>query len=373
MDEKTAQQKSDSDRSLHLLIVEDVAEDVKLVEFALRDANIRCTYDVVDSGAACEQKLATQVYDGVLSDYRLPSLNGLEAFKILKNSAQDIPFILITGSLGEEAAVECIKAGMTDYVLKDRLFRLPMVMQRALNEFELRRQQKAITLQNQQQASQQAIINRIVQAMRETLVLEEVLQTTVDLLHETLDVSRCLIGLYDSRLQLKFRYASHLTCRGTDWIGLPCVWCCHYDEALHRGEQVVCNDINPELPLEMLDVARTYSLISVFITPLIYQHTVLGSISLHQCDRERAWLESEKVLVKAIADQCAIAIHQAELYQSVQVELSVRKEMEEKLRHDALHDALTGLPNRALILDRLHHALQRFQRSSPQPVPTKAD
>ena len=364
MDEKTKPQGSDSDRPLHLLIVEDVAEDVELVELALKNSNIHCTYDVVVTGAACEQKLATQDYDSVLSDYRLPSLNGLQAFDILKSSAQDIPFILITGSLGEEAAVECIRAGMTDYVLKDRLFRLPMVMERALNEFELRRHQKAITLQNHQQVWQQTIINRIVQAMRETLVLEEVLQTTADLLHGALDVSRCLIGLYGSQLQMKFKYASRSTIQGEDWLGLSCIWCSYYDEALHRGEQIVCNDIDPKLPLDMLDTAKTYSLKSFLVTPLIYQHSVLGNISLHQCNQNRTWQESEKLLVQAIANQCAIAIHQAELYQNVQAELTVRKKMEERLRYDALHDALTGLPNRALILDRLHHALQRFQRSS---------
>ena len=67
-------------------------------------------------------------------------------------------------------------------------------------------------------------------------------------------------------------------------------------------------------------------------------------------------------LVRAIADQCAIAIHQAELYNHAQSELSERKRMEEQLRHDAFHDALTGLPNRTLFLDRLNHALQLSNR-----------
>jgi diguanylate cyclase (GGDEF)-like protein len=349
---------------LHLLIIEDVLEDVELVQFSLKDANINFTYDVVSTALTCEQKLASQAYDGVLSDYRLPSLNGLQAFKIVKNSGQEIPFILITGSLGEEAAVECIKAGMTDYVLKDRLFRLPTVLQRALNEYELRRQQKAAISQNQQQAWQQTIINRIVQAMRETLVLADVLQTTVDLLHEALNVDRCLIGLYDTHQQLLFRYASHLTCQRPNLIGQSCVLCSQYKETLNQGEQVVFSRADSGLSQESLEAAYMHSLSSVLMTPLIYQQNILGSISLHQCSQERVWSDSEMALVKTIADQCAIAIHQAELYQSVQAELAVRKEMEEKLRHDALHDALTGLPNRALILDRLQSALQRFQRNS---------
>jgi len=131
-----------SPRSLHILVIEDVAPDVELTVFALETANISFTYDVAATASECQAYLQSRNYDVVLSDYRLPSFNGSQAFKFLKESGQDIPFILVTGSLGEEAAVECIKAGMTDYVLKDRLFRLPSVLERALQEFTLRRQQK---------------------------------------------------------------------------------------------------------------------------------------------------------------------------------------------------------------------------------------
>ena len=143
--------------------------------------------------AVFQKLLRNKIYDIVLSDYRLPHFNGLQAFDLLKQSTQNIPFILITGSLGEEAAVECIKGGMTDYVLKDRLFRLPTVLKRALQEFELRHQKQAAIVQIRQQAWRDAIINRIIQAMRETLVLDEVLQTTVDQLHDVLQVTQCFI------------------------------------------------------------------------------------------------------------------------------------------------------------------------------------
>ncbi|HLO51327.1 MAG TPA: response regulator, partial [Kamptonema sp.] len=151
--------------SLHLLIVEDVAEDAELMAIALESAGINLTWDRVQTANDCKQMLVTTTYDAVLSDYRFPCLNGLEVLRIVQHSGQEIPFILVTGSLGEEAAVECIKAGMTDYVLKDRLFRLPTVLDRALKEFELRRQQKEAIVLIQRQAEREAIINRVVQAM----------------------------------------------------------------------------------------------------------------------------------------------------------------------------------------------------------------
>ena len=82
--------------------------------------------------------LAAKSYDIVLSDYNLPQWTGMDVLKLLQQAKLDIPFILVTGTLGEEAAVECIKMGVTDYVLKDRLARLPVAVQRALDEKALR-------------------------------------------------------------------------------------------------------------------------------------------------------------------------------------------------------------------------------------------
>jgi len=350
-----------SPRSLHILLIEDVAADVELTLLALQSAGISFTYDITATAIDCQSYLQTTSYDVVLSDYRLPSFNGLQAFKFLKESGQDIPFILITGSLGEESAVECIKAGMTDYVLKDRLFRLPSVLNRALQEFALRRQQKESIAQIEQQAWRETIINRIVQAMRETLVLEDVLQTTANLLQEALQVTHCLIFQPNSSQQMCVNYInkdSNIT------IGINCGFYEYYQEKLGQGQQIVVHQVNQDAADKARDIAECYGIHSLVITPLFYQNFYLGGISLYQNDRERIWSENELSLVKAIADQCAIAIHQSELYQNAQSELMERKRMEAQLRHDAFHDSLTGLPNRALFLDRLNHALRLSQRRS---------
>ena len=349
-------------KSLHILIVEDVDMDVELTLIELNSANISITYNIATTSDECQKYLEAQTYDAVLSDFRLPNFNGLQALQILKKSGQEIPFILITGSLGEEAAVECIKMGMTDYILKDRLFRLPSVLQRAIQEFALRRQQKEAIARIEQQAWRETIINRIVQAMRETLVLEDVLQTTANLLHDALQVSRCLIFQSDSNNEMRIKYISNSTLEADSLSGITCGFFEHYHDALVINKQIVFDQTHTGFDPKIIKAALDCSIRSIVITPLMYQQNYLGGISLHQCDKERIWTENELSLVRAIADQCAIAIHQAELYNHAQSELSERKRMEEQLRHDAFHDALTGLPNRTLFLDRLNHALQLSNR-----------
>lgn len=354
-----------SSPDLKLLIVEDVPEDIELIVLTLESSNISFTYDTASVADRCRHLLNAQTYDVVLSDYRLPSLNGMQVFELLEDSGQEIPFILITGSLGEEAAVECIKAGMTDYVLKERLFRLPTVLDRALQEFELRRQQKLAIAKIQQQARKESIVNRIVQAMRETLVLEEVLQTTVDRLHEALQVNRCSIfqPVSDRGSQSKSKYISQGTADRTDLLGITCDLYDYYQSALLEDRPAVIHDTD-DLPAGVQAVAKAYGIRSAILMPLLYQKSYLGGISLQQCDRQRRWTEDEVALVKAIADQCAIAIHQAQLYRQAQMELAERQRIEAQLRHDAFHDALTGLPNRALLMNRLEHALQLTKRQS---------
>ena len=316
---------------LHLLIVEDVAEDAELMAIALESAGINFTWNRAQTARDCEELLRDTTYDAVLSDYRLPGTNGLEVFQLVKQSGQEIPFILVTGSLGEEAAVECIKAGMTDYVLKDRLFRLPIVLERALGEFKLRRQQQQAIALVQSQAKREAIINKIIQAMRSTLALDEVMQITVDHLQTALQTTRCLICKVEINNQTRACYVSMTATNRENIIGVQCGFSRVHYQTLSQGETVIASNFD-QLPPQTQDLLRMFEVRSLAIIPLLYRDSFLGVISLHQCDRSREWSSEEISLVKVIADQCAIAIHQAELYQKAQAEIAERKRAEESVR-----------------------------------------
>ena len=125
-------------RSARILILEDAAWDAALAQRLLVDAGLSLVAIVVETKESFIEQMAAFRPDIILSDYHLPGFSGQEALKIAQELYPDIPFIIWSGVLGDEAAVELIKQGATDYVLKDRPARLPSVILRALAEAEQR-------------------------------------------------------------------------------------------------------------------------------------------------------------------------------------------------------------------------------------------
>jgi CheY-like chemotaxis protein len=125
-----------------ILILEDNADDVALLLRELKKQKISFTADAVSSRHAYEQALHWFRPDLILSDYSMPGFDGLSAFHIKQDIMPDVPFIIISGAIGEENAIELIKAGVTDYALKDKLFTLGFKISRALRESEEVRKKK---------------------------------------------------------------------------------------------------------------------------------------------------------------------------------------------------------------------------------------
>jgi signal transduction histidine kinase len=127
---------------LHFVLIEDNPLDAELVHRELRKAGFDFTSVVVQCPEDFTQEIAAHRPDVVLTDYNLPQWRGMEALEILRREQMDVPLILVTGALGETTAVECIKSGITDYVLKGALTRLPVAIRRALHEKHLQEQRK---------------------------------------------------------------------------------------------------------------------------------------------------------------------------------------------------------------------------------------
>jgi DNA-binding NtrC family response regulator len=125
-------------RSARILILEDEAWDAALAQRLLVGAGIEIVAVVVDNKESFIEQMAAFGPDIILSDYHLPGFSGQEALRIAQELYPDIPFVIWSGVLGDEAAVELIKQGATDYVLKDRPARLPSAILRALTEAEQR-------------------------------------------------------------------------------------------------------------------------------------------------------------------------------------------------------------------------------------------
>lgn len=122
--------------SYHILQLEDNIADAQLIQIILKDDGINCSFDVIDTREEFIEALNKGNYDCILADYTLPAFDAHAALNIFKTFQYNIPFIIVSGTIGEEFAIESIKAGATDYVLKNKLQRLPTAFLRAIRESE---------------------------------------------------------------------------------------------------------------------------------------------------------------------------------------------------------------------------------------------
>lgn len=117
-----------------ILIVEHDPNDIELIQYELKKGNVNYIAEIVETGNAYENALRNFVPDIILSDYYLPSFDGPAAFEIKEKISPHTPFIFVSGTVGEENSIELIKNGVTDFVLKDKLFTLTTKVNRALKE-----------------------------------------------------------------------------------------------------------------------------------------------------------------------------------------------------------------------------------------------
>ncbi len=123
-------------KNLRILVLEDMEDDLELIEYILTDAHLDFTTKRVDNREQFVSALKKGQIDVILSDHSLPQFNSLEALEIYRESGLKIPFILVTGAVSEEFAVNSLKQGADDYVLKSNLTRLPSAIVNAVKQRE---------------------------------------------------------------------------------------------------------------------------------------------------------------------------------------------------------------------------------------------
>src|SRR5208283_1274799 len=121
-------------KRLHILHLEDEPDFAELVRSLIEQDNLEAEVKQVKTREALEAALDAESFDIILSDFHLPSFTGLDALAIVKRKCPHLPFILVSGTIGEQAAIESLKAGATDYLLKQQPERLPSAVRRAVAE-----------------------------------------------------------------------------------------------------------------------------------------------------------------------------------------------------------------------------------------------
>ena len=127
---------------LRALLVEDSPDDAELILIALRRGGFDVIHERVETPEAMGAALDREAWDVVIADYSMPRFNGLEALKRLQEKNLDVPFLLVSGTIGEEIAVQAMKAGAQDYLMKGNLARLASAVSRELRDAEVRRAQR---------------------------------------------------------------------------------------------------------------------------------------------------------------------------------------------------------------------------------------
>lgn len=291
---------------LRILILEDRASDAELMERELKKAGISFTSLRVETRRLFEAALADFHPDLILSDYALPDYNGRAALEFSTKNFSDIPVIMVTGTIGEEAAVELLKAGAKDYVLKDRMARLPSAVERALAEAEYAK------------------------ACRES---DRLRRESEERFRNTLE--HAPIGILVASLDGRFIEVNQSIC---DFLG-------------YSREEL--------LKLTIMDITHPDDKEKTRESVRKLLNGEIGSYKLEKLyvrkDGSPVWGQVTASLLRDSSGAPLNFIGQVE-------DISERKRHQEEIRRLAYYDALTELPNRRLQMNRLEHALVQAKR-----------
>lgn len=295
---------------LRVLIVDDSEDDALLNVLALRRQGFEIDYTRVDTPEAMRERLRTHGWDLVLSDYSMPQFSAQEALKVFQERALIIPFIVVTGTIGEESAVAMMKAGVNDFVLKTHLKRLASVVERELRETTNRR------------AKYEAET-----ALRESQERYE------------LALRGANDGVWDWNIREDHIYFSP-----------------RWKTMLGYGE----DELNNPLPETWLTMAHPdeYEALRAKLTQHLRHESPHFEAEHRLRHKDGSW---RWVLTRGMALYDPVTGLAYRMAGSL-TDITERKRAEEQMLYDALHDTLTGLANRAMFTDFLGFALGHATR-----------
>jgi diguanylate cyclase (GGDEF)-like protein len=338
---------------LRVLVLEDAPNDAELETTMLRRAGISCESRVV----ATERDLLEQLdrFDPhlVLSDFSLPGFDGLSALKLVRERRPDVPYIFVSGTIGEERAIDALRHGATDYVLKSNLARLPPAVTRAVREAEesrhrLQRDEKMSRL-NRIRAVQSGISASIVRTRDRRQLFQEICDVAVERGHFRLawiglTVADTTSVIPVARSGEDGGYVEEFMRRPAEVLGADSL----IGTAVRERKEIVVNQIEEEPRVALPERALQQGYGSMIALPLISEDAVMGFWVIYEAERGFFDVEETRLLSDIAADVSFALDYIAK---------------QERLNELAYYDVLTGLSNRNLLHEHLRQALAHASRN----------
>src|SRR5882757_6343110 len=272
---------------VRLLFVEDVETDAELAVRRLHLDGVQCTYQRVETEQLFVTALRSGAHDIILSDFSLPQFDGMSALALASGALPDIPFIFVSGTIGEERAIEALRCGAVDYVLKSNLKRLAPAVTRALREAEQKTERAA-------QQNRIARLTRILEMLSGINTAVVRIRERLELFHEACRIA-VTTGHYVMAL-VSFLEPGTRTARPLTWAGrggemmsslvFSIAQRAEDDSSvtgrvLRTGEVFLCNDIsNADRTVAGLVGLNNVSFQSIAALPLTVDGTTVGAITL---------------------------------------------------------------------------------------------
>jgi PAS domain S-box-containing protein len=288
-----------------ILIIEHDPNDIEIMIFELNRSGINFESTVVQNECDYRNELEKFNPDIILSDFALPSFGGLTAFQIKEEMTPDTPFILVSGIIGEEKAVELIKNGVTDYVLKDKLFTLSHKILRALKEVEAKKDKILINEKLYKASNLYAFISQvnqnIVRVKDETTLFRNACRMAI----EFGKFKMSWIGLFDFENE-KISLIEQCGIANDDislFVNASYQAKGPQDYVLCTGNYFICNDIQNNLELtnwKLFGLKRDIN--SCIVLPIKKLGKIVGTFNLYSNELNFSGIEEIKLLIEVTAD-----------------------------------------------------------------------
>ena len=303
--------------TLHLLILEDNPADAELAVRELEKERFVVEWSLVETEEDFRKALSKNP-DLILVDYVVPSFSGSDALKVHNEIVPEIPLIIISGKIGEEIAVECMKLGAVDYVLKDKLFRLGPVVKRALQEAEELRERKRAEEKIEKLQSLRNTISNINQLLVRTKSESELFQQTCNLLVKVKDIKFAWIGLTD-RENFKVKPVAQAGFEKGYLSSIKVTWDdSKYGQgptgiALKTSQPFIMRNIehDPKFKPWKNDALKRGYLSSIAL-PLIHEEETIGALNVYSGTKD-AFADEEVRFLKEVAEDITIGIRSLRL------------------------------------------------------------